>query len=70
VSVSEVFQDEIVDKIATREYVGLVLRREIVLLENRVTSKFDALIICLARIAIAQTATLICGTAVPTRLHS
>jgi hypothetical protein len=70
VSVSEVFQDEIVDKIATKEYVDLVLKREIALLENPITSKFNTLIMWLAGIAILQTATIIFGTAGLTRLLS
>jgi hypothetical protein len=37
VSVSEVFQNEIVDKIATKECVDLVLRRDVPPLENRIT---------------------------------
>lgn len=70
VSVSEVFQDEIVDKIATKEYVDLVPKREIALLENRITSSFNTLIMWLAGIAISQTATIIFGTAGLTRLLS
>jgi hypothetical protein len=70
VSVSEVFQDEIVDKIATKEYVELVLKREVALLENRITSKFNTLIMWLAGIAILQTATIIFGTAGLVRLLS
>jgi hypothetical protein len=70
VSVSEVLQDEIVDRIATKEYVDLVLKREIALVENPITSKFDTLIMWLAGIAILQTATIIVGTAGLTRLLS
>jgi len=70
VSVSEVFQDEIVDKFATKEYVDLALQREIALLKNRITSKFNTLIVWLAGIAILQTATTIFGTAGLTRLLS
>jgi hypothetical protein len=69
-SMSEVFQDEIVDKIATKEYADLVLKREIALLENRITSKFNTLIMWLAGIAILQTATIIFGPAGLTRLLS
>jgi hypothetical protein len=65
--VSEVFQDEIVDKIATKEYVDLVLKREIALLENR---KSNTSIVWLAGMAILQTATIIFGTAGLTRLLS
>jgi hypothetical protein len=70
VSMSEVFQDEVVDKIATKEYVDLVPKREIALLENRITSKFNTLIMWLAGIAILQTATIIFGTAGLIRLLS
>ena len=38
ISLSEVFQDEVIDKIATKEYVDLVIKREIALLENRISS--------------------------------
>jgi hypothetical protein len=69
-SLSEVCQDEIIDKIATKEYVDLVIRREIALLENRITSKFNTLIMWLAGIAILQTATIIFGTAGLIRLLS
>jgi hypothetical protein len=56
------------DKIATEEYVDLVLKREIALLENPITSKFNTLIMWLAGIAILQTATIIFGPAGLTRL--
>jgi hypothetical protein len=58
------------DKIATEEYVDLVLKREIALLENPITSKFNTLIVWLAGIAILQTATIIFGPAGLTRLLS
>ena len=70
VSMSEIFQDEIVDKIATKEYVDLMLKREVGLLENRFTSKFNTLIMWLAGIAILQTATTIFGPAGLIRLLS
>jgi hypothetical protein len=69
-SLGEVFQDEIVDKIATKEYVGLVIKTENALLENRITSKFNSLIMWLAGVAILQTATIIFGTAGLIRLLS
>jgi hypothetical protein len=67
-SLSQVFQDEIVEKIATKEYVDLVIKRA--LLENRITSKFNTLIMWLAGIAMLQTATIIFGTAGLIRLLS
>ena len=70
ISLTEVFQDEVIEKIATKEYVDLVIKREIALLENRITSKFDTLIMWLAGIAILQTATIIFGTAGLVRLLS
>ena len=69
-SLSDVFQDEIIEKIATKEYVDLVIKREVALLENRITSKFNTLIMWLAGIAILQTATIIFGTAGLIRLLS
>ena len=47
--------------------MDLVLKHEIALLENRITSKFNTLIMWLARIPILQTATIIFGTAGLTR---
>jgi hypothetical protein len=70
ISLSEVFQDEVIEKIATNEYVDLVIKREIALLENKIASKFDTLIMWLAGIAILQTATIIFGTAGLVRLLS
>jgi hypothetical protein len=69
-SLSEVFLDKIIGKIATKEYVDLVIKREIALLENRITSKFNSLIMWLAGIAILQTATTIFGAAGLIRLLS
>jgi hypothetical protein len=47
-----------------------VIKREIALLENRITSKFNTLIMWSAGIAILQTATIIFGTAGLIRLLS
>ena len=70
ISLSEVSQDEVIEKIATKEYVDLVIKREIALLENRITSEFNTPIMWLAGIAILQTATIIFGTAGLVRLLS